>query len=300
MNLNEEVRNGYLITAETKKVWAVQIDLLKHLLDVCQRHKLKIWADGGTLLGTVREHGYIPWDDDIDMFMLREDYEKLRELAPTEFKSPYFFQTGYTDKMYPRGHAQLRYQGTTAILPGDLGCKFDQSIFIDIFVYDTLPKDISVFTDRMVKAEVLRKVMNWGAFGKLSLRTPKETCMRLAARAILRLLGFKRVYSKFEKLYADIPGEKSDVTSCPAFSASQVFRIHRRLDWLKETILMPFEDLEIPVPNGYDEILTDQYGDYMTPVKAPTMHGSVIFDADRPYKEILKEIKAGKISTEKN
>ena len=79
MNLNEEVRNGYLITAETKKVWAVQIDLLKHLVDACQRHNLKIWADGGTLLGTVREHGYIPWDDDIDMFMLREDYERLRE-----------------------------------------------------------------------------------------------------------------------------------------------------------------------------------------------------------------------------
>lgn len=92
MNLDKEIRQGYEISSEMKKVWNVQMKLLKKLLEVCDKHHLKIWADGGTLLGTVRDHGYIPWDDDIDMVMLREDYDKLLEIAPKEFEEPFFFQ----------------------------------------------------------------------------------------------------------------------------------------------------------------------------------------------------------------
>ena len=94
-NLEQEERKGYVVPAEMKKVWQVQLTLVKKLLEVCGKHHLRIWADGGTLLGTVREHGYIPWDDDIDMAMLRPDYDKLVGLATKEFESPFFFQWTY-------------------------------------------------------------------------------------------------------------------------------------------------------------------------------------------------------------
>ncbi|MBO7379018.1 MAG: LicD family protein, partial [Bacteroidales bacterium] len=71
--LQEETRNGYMVTAHMKQVWAVQLDLLQELLRVCNEHGLKVFADSGTLIGAVRDHGFIPWDDDIDMCMLRED-----------------------------------------------------------------------------------------------------------------------------------------------------------------------------------------------------------------------------------
>lgn len=77
MNLEPETRNNYYISVEMKKVWAVEMQLLKKLLEVCEKHHLKIWAEGGTLLGAVRHQGYIPWDDDIDMAMLRDDYDRL-------------------------------------------------------------------------------------------------------------------------------------------------------------------------------------------------------------------------------
>ena len=134
MNLEEETRKGYTISKKMKSIWNIQMKMVKKVLTVCKKYNLKIWADGGTLLGTVREHGYIPWDDDVDLVMLREDYNKLLEIAPKEFKDPYFFQCAYTDKFYPRGHSQIRYNGTTAILPTEINCKFNQSIFIDIFV----------------------------------------------------------------------------------------------------------------------------------------------------------------------
>ena len=139
MNFEEEVRRGYTISVEMKKVWKVQMDLLKKLLDVCEKHHLKIWAEGGTLLGTVRDHGYIPWDDDIDMAMLRDDYDKLVAIAPNEFNHPFFFQCGYTERIYPRGHAQLRMDGTSAISPSEAFFHTHQGIFIDIFPYDAVP-----------------------------------------------------------------------------------------------------------------------------------------------------------------
>lgn len=112
MNLEPETRNDYFISSEMKKVWQVELILLKKLLEVCEKYNLKVFAEGGTLLGAIRERGFIPWDDDIDVAMLREDYDKLQDIALNEFKAPYFFQSGYTDESYV-GHIKWNKRNTT-------------------------------------------------------------------------------------------------------------------------------------------------------------------------------------------
>ena len=89
-NINrDEIRNGFLVTSQRKKLWNVQINLIQEFARICKKHNLRWFAIYGTLLGAVRHRGFIPWDDDVDIAMLRPDYEKFRKIAADEIKPPY-------------------------------------------------------------------------------------------------------------------------------------------------------------------------------------------------------------------
>ena len=284
MNLEAEYRNGYFVSAEMKKVWAVQIELLNKLLEVCNKHNLQIWAEGGTLLGTVRHNGFIPWDDDIDVVMLREDYDKLVQIAPEEFDHPYFFQCGYTEKLYPRGHAQLRMDGTTAILPYPAFVDTHQGIFIDIFVLDAVPDNDD---------EMRRQIMERNAmFDKMQHVFPFDFLHMFRSLSLLRYRrNFVDLFSRYEELFKRYRVEDNEFVSLHSFLVD-FDRFLRKKQWYNETIQMPFEDIMLPVPIGYNEILSKQYGDYMSPKKSPSNHGGFWkLDAETPYSDYLPDLK---------
>ena len=136
---SEEDRLGFHIDRQRKELWAIELDMLYELDRVCKKLNVKYFLEAGTLLGAARDGLFIPWDDDIDVSMLREDYDRFLRDAPKEFQYPYFLQTGYTEENYIRGHSQLRRSDTCAILPCEQGREtFNQGIFLDIFVLDAL------------------------------------------------------------------------------------------------------------------------------------------------------------------
>lgn len=295
MNLDSEERNGYVISHKTKKIWDIQLKMVQKLLEVCDKHHLKVWADSGTLIGAVRDKGFIPWDDDIDMIMMRDDYNKLVRLAD-EFEKPYFLQCAYTDKGYARGHIQLRYQGTAAILPGDIDKKFDQSIFIDVFVYDAVPNNFDKRTSYSKKVEFLRLLAWRSLYPSFSLGNYKLFLVDCFVTVFKPICNFYTLFEKYCSKYKIKDDSRLFLSSLTTWNIEK-FAISPR--WYKETLWVPFEDIQIPIPADYDKVLKAQYGDYMTPVKAPSMHGSVIFDTERPYTEVLKDIKSGKIDIKK-
>ena len=271
-----------------EKVREIQLKLAQHVLEVCQQHGLRVWADWGTLLGAVRHQGFIPWDDDIDLMMMRDDYEALLKLADTEFKSPFFLQSFHTERGYYRGHAQVRYDGTAAILPADLHQPFHQGIFVDIFVYDNIPDDLNCagWKHSLRTARWALKCLQTAQYG--------QGAKALLAKAICGIAGYKRLYRLFEQQFTKWDAQETQRIACPTFDWRQVARTARERAWYRETIMLPFEQMELPAPVDYDKVLTALYGaDYMTPRQDSSGHGEVILDAEHDYREVLKRMKNG-------
>ena len=80
----DEVKAGFFVSAKMKSYWAMQLEVLNEIDRICRKHHIQYFAEWGTLLGTVRHRGYIPWDDDMDIAMKRMDYEKFRKVLPGE------------------------------------------------------------------------------------------------------------------------------------------------------------------------------------------------------------------------
>ncbi|MBO5469805.1 MAG: LicD family protein [Lachnospiraceae bacterium] len=300
--LEEEIRWDYTVTKQMKEIWAIQLDLLNELLKVCNKHDIKIFASGGTMLGTVRHKGFIPWDDDIDMMMFRADYEKLCSIAKNEFEAPYFFQTEYTDPGSLRGHAQLRNSNTTAILKGECDLetnrplyRFNQGIFIDIFPLDEVADDDKLIIRQQKKVQRMRRRMFKVANISNRYVNRKKSGVKGLIKKVLHYIVQKgevaanveqKIYAAFEKecqRYND--RTRKEISSLSLDVMNKQF--YKDREDYQEIIMMPFEFMEIPVGKNYDHALRKRYGNYMEIVKAGSLHGGVIFDTDKSYIEYL-------------
>ena len=283
--LLEEERDGYLVSAKMKQLWAVQLDLLNELDRVCKKYDLKYILDFGTLLGAVRHKGYIPWDDDIDVSMLREDYDKLMEIAPNEFKEPYFMQNRDTDKGYDISVTKLRRSDTTYMMTENTKhpMSYNQGIFIDIFVFDYLPSN-----DKDVLSRIGRESYEAFLHGYvLSHRPDLHDGIKLPA-TFLRYVYYKIKYGSAEKEFNRL--EEIARLYGPSDYVGNIIYMDTRcrpLKWFQDVAYAPFEFLTLPIPVLYDDVLRERYGDYMTPVRGSTVHSLVFYDVNRSYKEYL-------------
>lgn len=293
-NLNEEIIDGHLVTEEDKKLWAVEMDLAEKLLNVCKKHDLKIWAEGGTLLGAVRHKGFIPWDNDMDFVMMRDDYEKLIELGPKEFKEPYFLQTLYNDNVFS-GLVKLRRTDTAMIdtwyeqwKPRHYG------IFIDVIVMDAVPDNQDLFLKQCDKIRYWERL-----FTRKHVLRSDYSSLRSFFRSLYVDAFFAKdggVINSQRKLVNMLrKNQNQSHDCCGKVEVNLQWRKDKKVElrkcaWYNDTIELPFLDMTLPAPKEYDKVLTSQFGNYMVPIKGASCHDILITKTDKSYKEVLNEL----------
>jgi lipopolysaccharide cholinephosphotransferase len=288
----EEIICDYKVTVKQKKIWNVELDLLERFLDFCKKNDLKVFAAFGTLLGAVRHKGFIPWDDDMDVIMPREDFDKACKLAPSYFNEPYFFQTANTDSANFFPYARLRNSNTTGYIYCLKNEPYNQGIFIDIFVLDKAPinrlKCKTFLLKRKVCEFVAQNYMNFSSRKKYSFLKP-----------FLKLYCCNHSYSFVCKKYEEITKKFIKLKKSWYVNSANMLQIFNPKDFLEED-LVDFYGFKLPIPKNYDEILRESYGDYMSfpPIeKRGTWHDGIIyFDPDMPYKEYVSKILSNKKS----
>lgn len=275
--LEEETREGYSISEKQKKIWAVELDLLNKLDRVCSKYHLKYFVDCGTLLGAVRHKGYIPWDDDIDVSMLRTDYEKLLKVAEKEFFSPYFLQYYKNDFGFSHLHAQLRNSFTTGMLSCEgKNVSFNQGIFLDIFPLDVVSKHKSFRAVKYYVMRIIYRIM------------PRFSPYRGSIFSnLFKKHGLVNIYSIYDKLAQKclFPGNKvGKMTFYPTGTLERMEEKLFPIKYFEKQERLPFEHIMVPVSPYYDNILNVYYGpNYMVPINSGNAHGEVFFDPERPY-----------------
>lgn len=298
-----EERCGYYISPGMKKIWAVELDLLNELQRVCNLYGISYFAAGGTMLGAVRHNGFIPWDDDIDIIMKRSEYEKFVQIARCDgtFSYPYFWQDHITDPGYVGGPGRLQNLETTCIPYGWLDeksgiVKCHCGIFIDVFPLDNIP-DTPEEREQWLSAiqKVASKAWRLRMFTHRGLHKDDKEMEWLSFWFNL----IDKPDQLFEQYYNMLSANAKDTTEeCCAFSYytrnNKCKQIYKNV-WLLEKEIMPFEMLNVPVPKCYDEMLTQEYGDWHKFVKGGSVHEKMengfYFDMERSYTHYVDSVK---------
>lgn len=259
----------------------VEFDLFKCFAQTCEKLNLQYFLVCGSALGAARHGGFIPWDDDMDVGMYREDYNKFMELAPTILPEGIFLQNYRTDPCYPNVFAKLRNSNTTYIEKSAIDLKINHGIYIDIFPLDGYPenrleqKKLSFYKKIYIRKLACVFAMPSSLKGKILYTA-------------LRILGFHKRTAKTVAKYESLISK---------YSTKDAKIICNHGTWYGSRDFIPadcygkgthimYEGFKAYVPENYDKYLTCLYGDWHTPPpveKQKGHHYYEICDTKKPY-----------------
>jgi len=259
--------------------------LLEIFVHICEKWEIPYYLVCGSALGAVKYQGFIPWDDDIDVGLLRPDYQRFLEVAPGELPDWCFLQNYNTEPEFIHTFSKLRNSNTTFLETGAAKMKINHGIFIDIFPIDGHPEG---FWERKVFL-FRQKLYSWQRFCVLE-DVPK---LRMRFRnKFLRLLGYhKNIVStqkKIERLYCKYPPKDSQLW-CNYGNWQGKLEFAPKWHYGNGT-WATFEGLRVRIPENFDAYLTQKYGDWRADLpeeQKKSHHHSIICDPEKPFTAYL-------------
>jgi lipopolysaccharide cholinephosphotransferase len=282
----------------------MELYILSRVDDVCRKHNIRYYIVAGTLLGAIRHGGFIPWDDDIDIAMYREDYTKFLEIAPEELGPEFFVQTWKTERQYYRYVARVRANGTVFLPRSYVGVDIHNGVCVDIFPLDRIPKDYGLAIQmRALLIEFLQRLHRLKVIGgSKDVFRPRDTRLRRILRLLMRPLTLLLPY----ELIGRCVDYLCQLTSSQEGGLATSF--FSGYGWRKEAVphdvygdgvTVTFEGKQFRAPSQWHVLLTRIYGDYlaMPPEEERDKHKVVLVDLgkyeDAFMKVVREEVVAG-------
>ena len=268
----------------------VELEILSVFAAICKKHSLRYSLAYGTLLGCVRHQGFIPWDDDIDVMMPVEDYQRFLEIGQKELGDKYFLQHNKNDR-YRNSFAKIRKNDTCAITKYTKYEKHSHhGIYIDIFPIAYLPRSKFIQKCQELVLNIIGQINTTFCFEVVKSR--KNKVVKFILLCLHKIIPYSLLAFIQDKLIAIGTPENSDML-CGYYPELRGFinKCMLEKDTFDHLVLMKFEDKEFLVPRDYDRILKRVYGDYWTlpPVEKRKSHYFLAYDTKRSYQEYMKE-----------
>ena len=285
-----EVREGFYVSDIMKRYWASQLKVLSEIDKVCRRHDIPWFADCGTLLGAVRHGGYIPWDDDLDILMLRHDYRRFFEYAKAELPKEYRILTIQEDEDYylrtgrvVNGH-EISFE--SSYLKDHFGCPYNAGI--DIFPLDGLSEDPTYEDERCRYASLVDKAMILFAGGDPDTEESRALLLEIEKSCHVKIDRKNNIFRQLRFVLEDVYSSTSSKDA--ANLALMVFWTEKRSHkypkkLFEDRVYLPFEGLLMPVPCCYEQVLRIEYGDYMAIHRGGGIHDYPLFSAQEDIVE---------------
>lgn len=268
----------------TEQLQKKMLEMLLYFDDFCKKHEIKYYLCGGCLIGAVRHHGFIPWDDDIDLFMPRPDYEKLAKIwnkyADT---TKFIYCRTDMEKVYHDGGASIRDIRTTYINKHSANDDIVHGVAIEIMPLDGCPDN------KLSRYRQLFNAMLFGLFNVQRLPDNKGKGIRIVSSVLYKIIHSRKlrycIWKHSERVMTKYKWEDCNKITELIGSLKGMVLEHPKEDF-DNTVLLDFENYKIPVMRGYKTYLTKIWGDYMQlpPVeKRVAKHAVVYVSLDEPY-----------------
>ncbi|WP_298500623.1 phosphorylcholine transferase LicD [uncultured Methanobrevibacter sp.] len=244
-----------------KHLQKVQLMMLKDFIKICEKNNITYFAIGGTLLGAIRHQGFIPWDDDIDVIMFREDFEKLNSIMSNNPNDKYHLINVLNEETYHYTWGRFNLKNTILNEWWAKQVDYTVNIFLDIFIMDNIPNNkLKRFIHRW-SSFTLNQMVQYSLV-KFKNESKIKEIIQQSAYYFLKLIPISpmtikkrciKTYRKYENINCNEVCDFPSLMHMPIYNKKDFLPLKK----------CKFENIEINVPNNYDKILTRLYGNYM-------------------------------------